>query len=68
MVAQRLDIAGPAPRTIILIYSLQLRTKAGTRSISRQSVQSIAEAAQRLGQEDDITVLPLSYLGVPRAV
>jgi phosphoserine phosphatase RsbU/P len=31
-----------------------------TRSISRQSAQSIAAAAQQFGQEDDITVLSLT--------
>jgi len=34
-----------------------------TRQISRQSAEAIAEAAQRFGQEDDITVLTLEYSG-----
>jgi phosphoserine phosphatase RsbU/P len=32
-----------------------------TRAISSQSAQSIAEVAQRFGQEDDITVLTLQF-------
>ncbi len=32
-----------------------------TREISRQSAQAIAKAAQQFGQEDDITVLTLSF-------
>lgn len=37
-----------------------------TRSISRQSAQQIADAARRFGQEDDITVVTLSF--APAAV
>jgi serine phosphatase RsbU (regulator of sigma subunit) len=37
-----------------------------TRSISRQTAQQIAEAARRFGQEDDITVVTLSF--APAAV
>jgi hypothetical protein len=33
-----------------------------TQSISRESAQSIAETAQRFGQDDDITVLTLSFV------
>jgi phosphoserine phosphatase RsbU/P len=32
-----------------------------TRAISRESAESIARAAQALGQEDDITVLTLAF-------
>ena len=35
-----------------------------TREVSRQKAQSIAMTAQRFGQEDDITVLTLSFLPV----
>lgn len=36
-----------------------------TRDLSTQSAQSIAEAAQSFGQEDDITVLTLAWTGAP---
>jgi phosphoserine phosphatase RsbU/P len=35
-----------------------------TRAISRESAESIAQAAQAFGQEDDITVLTLAFTGV----
>jgi hypothetical protein len=40
-----------------------------TRAISTQSAQQIAHAAQQFGQEDDITVLTLTFTGaeVPHA-
>lgn len=36
-----------------------------TRDISVQSAESIADAAQKFGQEDDITVLTLAWTGAP---
>jgi hypothetical protein len=36
-----------------------------TRAVSSQSAQSLAEAAQRFGQEDDITVLTLQFASEP---
>jgi len=48
---------------------LEARSEAGgifgfdrTREISKQSAQAIAKAAQQFGQEDDITVLTLSFI------
>ena len=49
---------------------VEARTSAGelfgfdrTRSISTQSAEQIAQAAQAFGQEDDITVLTLTFIG-----
>ena len=36
-----------------------------TRVISLKAAKEIAQAATEFGQEDDITVLTLSYVGVP---
>lgn len=36
-----------------------------TRTISAQSAERIADAAQAFGQEDDITVLTLAWTGIP---